>query len=76
MCLFQHLPLHCRIELTEEKKIKISNSNDKIKQKKHGLFSCQAMVMSKGLSLDLSFKAENIVTYGSSISHRFSTVGC
>ena len=83
MCLFQHLPLHCRIELTEEKKIKISNSNDKIKQKKHrrakkenGLFSCQAMVMSKGLSLDLSFKAENIVTYGSSIGHRFSTVGC
>ena len=22
MCLFQHLPLHCRIELTEEKKLK------------------------------------------------------
>lgn len=45
-------------------------------KKENGLFSCQAMVMSKGLSLDLSFKAENIVTYGSSISHRFSTVGC
>jgi len=31
--------------------------------------------MSKGVSLDLSFKAEKIVTYGSSISHRFGTVG-
>lgn len=56
--------------------IRLNKKKQRRAKKEHGLFSCQAMVMSKCLSLDLSFKTENIVTYGSSISHKFSTVGC